>query len=293
MKGYRLVKGEFHLFYQKTRRVGSQPDGDSVWFKPNDTKQLENLGNRSANYTAGGFVQLRFEGIDCLETHFQGAHQNWNDALAARNFNLKYLGFKDVQYSGQTGLTVASATPHPIPGYILTRGIDPYGRPVSFVVPGHSTKKDGANVILTAQDLKKTVNAQLAAAGQTYPGFYNTMPTDLRNYLSSLSQQARRGKKGLWRTDASLKGATVTSLDDLEQFRIWPKFFRRLVAFLKDKPSDFSKFDAWLRAKPSERDDDLWIISRGEAGNLHDVYRATAHRIKMLYDPHDLVITPH
>ena len=31
---YRLVKGEFHLFYKKQKRVGSQPDGGSVWFKP-------------------------------------------------------------------------------------------------------------------------------------------------------------------------------------------------------------------------------------------------------------------
>ena len=32
---YRLVKGEFHLFYQADRHVGSQPDGDSIWFRPN------------------------------------------------------------------------------------------------------------------------------------------------------------------------------------------------------------------------------------------------------------------
>jgi hypothetical protein len=292
MKGYRLIKGEFHLLYETTKRVGSKPDGDSVWFKPADPKHLDNLGGRSPTYNKGGCAQLRFEGIDCLELHFQGAHQNWDDAIAARNFTLKQLGFKDVQYSGQEGLTVASAMPHPIAGYILTRGIDPYGRPVSFVVPGSHPKADGSTVVLNAQDLKKTVNAQLAAAGLTYPGFYNTMPTDLRNYLSNLSQKARHAKNGEWRKDVSQKGATVTSLADLEKFCLWPKLFRRLVAFWKSKPANLSEFDAWLRADPKNRDDDLWIISRGEVGNLHDVFQAKQNRIKMLFDPHDLVITP-
>jgi hypothetical protein len=33
--GYNLVKGEFSLFYNINRHVGSRPDGDSIWFKPN------------------------------------------------------------------------------------------------------------------------------------------------------------------------------------------------------------------------------------------------------------------
>ena len=41
---YRLVKGEFHLFYKKQKLVGSQPDGDSVWFKPDDRALLSELG---------------------------------------------------------------------------------------------------------------------------------------------------------------------------------------------------------------------------------------------------------
>lgn len=42
---YRLVKGEFHLFYKKQKLVGSQPDGDSVWFKPEDRALLGKLGD--------------------------------------------------------------------------------------------------------------------------------------------------------------------------------------------------------------------------------------------------------
>ncbi len=292
MEGYLLVKGEFYLFYKKNKLVGSQPDGDSVWFKPANKKLLSNLGGRSANYNVGGFAQLRFEGIDCLELHYHGSHQNLEHAKAARNLLLEKVGFDEVEYSGGEGLTVKSASPHPISGYILTRGIDPYGRPVSFVVPGHIPKSDGATIVLDGPDLKNTVNARLASAGLAYPGFYNTLPTALRNYLSDLSTKARRAKKGLWPKDVSLKGATVASLSDLEQFRLWPKLFRRLVDFIKSKPQSLAQFDAWLRAKPADRDDELWILSLGEVGNLHDVFQVKQNRIKMMYDPHDLVITP-
>ncbi len=31
---YRLITGVYQLFYQGRRHVGSRPDGDSLWFKP-------------------------------------------------------------------------------------------------------------------------------------------------------------------------------------------------------------------------------------------------------------------
>jgi hypothetical protein len=67
--GYRVVKGEFHLFYQdaKGTRRGSEPDGDSIWFKPTQPKLLEDVGRVSARFNKGGLAQLRFEGIDALE----------------------------------------------------------------------------------------------------------------------------------------------------------------------------------------------------------------------------------
>lgn len=57
---YRLVKGKFHLSYQGERHVGSQPDGDTVWFKPEIPKNLDNLDHRSAKLNGGGCTQLRF-----------------------------------------------------------------------------------------------------------------------------------------------------------------------------------------------------------------------------------------
>ena len=72
---YKLAKGYFHLFYQSEFRfVGARPDGDSMWFKPDNPAHLANLAGRDVGYNGGGFAQLRFEGIDALELHYGGLH---------------------------------------------------------------------------------------------------------------------------------------------------------------------------------------------------------------------------
>ena len=88
---YQIVKGEFHLFYKKQKLVGSQPDGDSVWFKPDNRALLNKLGNnrRDAIFNAGGSTLLKFEGVDTLELSFRGSHQFTEGAKKARNFTLK------------------------------------------------------------------------------------------------------------------------------------------------------------------------------------------------------------
>ena len=55
---YTLIKGKFALQYQGQRRVGSRPDGDSVWFKPNQPNLLNNLGGRSAEFNNGNFGRI-------------------------------------------------------------------------------------------------------------------------------------------------------------------------------------------------------------------------------------------
>jgi hypothetical protein len=47
----------------------------------------------------------------------------------------------------------------------------------------------------------------------------------------------------------------------------------------------------WLRAD-SDRDDNLWIISRGEFANMHDIFDVRGNTISMLYWPEDLIIVP-
>ncbi len=287
---YRLVTGEFHLFYKSKRKVGSQPDGDSIWFKPNNLKLLQNIDGRSAKQNAGGFIQLRFESIDSLELHFEASHQDLDLGKAARDFTLDEVGFQTVEYSGSTGIHVGSATPHPIDGYILTRAIDPYGRPVSFVYTGKPAGNLGSNPFLDVKLLSKSVNAQLAASGNAYPAYYTGLPTDLRNHISSLADDAKKHKRGIWKSDSS-KSAAAPSLAALEKLAIWPKLFRRLTSYFKDGNTGLAKFETWLRAK-KDRDDEIWILSKGELGNLHDVIKITGNKIGMLYEAKDLIVKP-
>ncbi len=63
---YRLITGSFELLYQGVRRVGSRPDGDSLWFRPDAAGGLNDLGGRDGRLKAGGFARVRFEGIDAM-----------------------------------------------------------------------------------------------------------------------------------------------------------------------------------------------------------------------------------
>lgn len=52
-----------------------------------------------------------------------------------------------------------------------------------------------------------------------------------------------------------------------------------------------TKLESWLRNEPG-KDDVLWIISRGELGNMHDIFEVTGNKIKMTLSPEDLIIVP-
>jgi len=65
-----------------------------------------------------------------------------------------------MEYSGKENMTVKSASPHPVKGFIMIRSIDPNGRPVSFVFTGSTSDSDGKDVFLDIAKLKKSVNAK-------------------------------------------------------------------------------------------------------------------------------------
>src|SRR5689334_6821814 len=197
---YRLVKGEFHLFYKKQKLVGSQPDGDSVWFKPNDRALLNKLGDnrRDAVFNAGGSTLLKFEGVDALELSFRGSHQFAEGAKKGRNFTLNLLGFRHVDFSDGEGLSVRDAEPHPIAGYILTKAVDPDGRPVAFAFAEKIGREDGSNVRLDVPWMSRSVNSKLAEAGWAYPAFYEGLPPDLRRQFTALISSARGNRRGMW-----------------------------------------------------------------------------------------------
>jgi hypothetical protein len=62
---HRVVYGESYLFYRGVlRQVGSQPDGDSVWIRPQTARLLKCLYGRNARFHNGHAEAIRLNGIE-------------------------------------------------------------------------------------------------------------------------------------------------------------------------------------------------------------------------------------
>jgi endonuclease YncB( thermonuclease family) len=293
---YMVLHGRFVIRYADRPRQGPEPDGDTIKFQPDSPALVEALPRPSGSppdLNARG-ISVRLEAIDALETHFGETHQELAGAEAARDDMLARLGFTGVTFFPDLPNKVQSANQDSVRGHVLSNGVDANGRLIAFVYPGEHPAPDGSMVFVDEKLAGRSINAELLAAGHAYPAFYATLPTDLRAHLSELSRTARTDRAGLWpRSTADPdRAATVTGLDDLQRQVIWPKLFRRIVPYLAAGFTDFDGFDAWLRADPVHRDDEIFLIRRLERGNLHDVVRASGHSLRLTEWPEDFIITP-
>jgi endonuclease YncB( thermonuclease family) len=271
--------------------LGTEPDGDSIRFYPDDSALWARVAGPNAVRTnAGGGAQLRLDGIDALETHYSPRgggplHQPIDLAHQARDELIRWLGFRDVQ---RTGETVDAATPAQVPGYLLTRGADVYGRCVALVGRGEAPAPSGTQAMVKVADLRKTANHRLIAAGLAYPTFYLKLFPDLRAELAKQARQARDAKKGVWAGDRTQKGVDVKSLATLtDDAVLLPKLFRRLVDYLElndDDPS-LAGFSAYL----SQRSDPVFILSTGHYTGFDFVVDVRGQVVRLTTEPEDLV----
>jgi len=286
---YRLVKGTFRLFYTSASgslRSGA-PDGDSIWFRPNNPKRFDGLGRRKVRYNKGDCVQLRFEGVDALELHYQGLHQRLADAAASRDLIIEKLGFGEVTYGGGSGMLARTAVVHPVPGYILTNGVDPHGRPISFVFAGELDKRDGAGMVLDETLLRRSMNGQLAASGQAYPMLYTSLPEEVREWLGERFDAARSEKLGVWRVDRTTAGTKLSSLSAVEEVALWPKFFRRVASWFRGKAG--GSFRTWLA---SERSSDDVMLVDGEERRMSELIWERRGKVGMVAGVWGGVVVP-
>jgi endonuclease YncB( thermonuclease family) len=295
---YTLLRGSFVIRYPDLPRQGPEPDGDTVKFLPDTPALVEALPRRSGtppDINARG-ISVRLEAIDALETHFGETHQELAGANAARDELLRLLGFTNIVFFDDLPNKVQSADQDAIRGHVLSNGIDGNGRLIAFVYPGEHPGPDGMVVFVDEALVDQSLNAVLLAAGHAYPAFYATLPADLRTHLAKASEAARAAQPpvGLWpRSTADPDGAaTIANLDRLEELVIWPKLFRRIVPYLASGFTDFNGFDAWLRADPVNRDDELFLLDKLERGNMHDVVRGVGQQIQLTVWPEDFIISP-
>jgi len=293
---YKIIAGEFWIHYPDIPRQGPQPDGDTITFKPNDRSlvtSLKKYGSFWPDFNKRGTIPVRFEGIDALETHFNGAHQELKLADKARDFMLAKLGFKNVVFYNDLPNTVKSVSNNPLKGYLMANGIDSNGRIVAFVYPGKPPAKDGKQKLLDGSTMLKSVNAAILTEGLAYAAIYTSLPIDLIGVLKKTASDVRKEGLGIFGQESfdTKRSALIEGFDEIEQMVMWPKLFRRLASFFSSEGSDLSKFIDWLREDVIERDDRLQLPN-GELGNLHDLIEIKGDNIKMLYDPEEVVILP-
>ncbi|AZQ75102.1 MULTISPECIES: nuclease [Streptomyces] len=296
-----LIKGNFHLSGH------TRPDGDTVPFIPDYVGEWKLVqGCHKPEPAADGHVDVRLEGIDALETHYSGNYgteerQPRKFADAATDAMLTWLGFTDIRRTLdlQTGHETISATPDRVPGYILTRGSDVFGRCVALVVPGPPVGASGYEIDVRATLLEKTANQHLLAEGLAYPTFYSGFPAELRRAMTAAALTAKADPgKGIWNItsdtlgDVTLTGAKVTGMASITDNGavILPKLFRRLKEYLSLGNTSLACFPAYLGGAA----DKFRVLSADHESKLitglHNVVEITnGETVKMTHPSEELL----
>lgn len=280
------------LIQGKYRVANTAPDGDSVRFYPNNPQMWQKLPKPVRTNHSGG-AQLRLDSIDTLETHYRPnigsfgmQHQPHEYGHAAAEQLLKFLGFEKITRNSNE--VVTSAEPEEVPGFILTRFADKYGRSVAFAFKGKSEQADGSDIFFDKSLLKKSANYHLLAEGFAYPTFYSKLYPDIRTELAVAGKKAREENQGLWSQDKTNQGFVLENLETItDNVVMLPKLFRRLLSYLaiNDGSVSLSKFLDYLKSS----EDKLIILSEGHVTGFDFVTEVEGQNIKLNYFPEDLV----
>lgn len=227
---FTLIKGTYHV-------RNYSPDGDSIRFMPTNPALMSSLSGPVPKINARGYVQLRIEAVDTLETYCSppSGGEPLNQPLAVthavRTALLGFVKITNVVWS-PNGSTVVSANDG-TPGYILARSVKKYGRPIAFVFAGTAPEADGASVVLDAQRMQQSFNYQAVARSLAYATYYKGLFFDLRNALTTAVVLAWKQRLGVYRDDATTTGVVVSSLAVITTDRpILPKLFRRTSEYM-------------------------------------------------------------
>jgi len=250
---YKVIQGKLLI-------EGYKPDGNSIRFQANNTKAFDNLyrAHKLRLSPRDHSVQLRFETADALEYHYAGHKQPGGEE--ARDYLLSLVGFDNIQYEKDT---VKSSEPHSVPATILTNSLDPFGRPISYLLIDEQAKKikDSSVIPVDDQMLYTTLNINLLSNGFAYHLLYTSTPFPHREYVRKIASTARNLGKGVWKHDQT----SMYKLEDfasIEEVAIYPKLFRRSVDYLKTKEKGFEGDLAdWLRSYKNGAEDDLVLIA--------------------------------
>ncbi|MFC9328719.1 nuclease [Kitasatospora sp. NPDC057015] len=285
-----LIKGTYRI-------LGTQPDGDTLHFTPQDPGFWCDVPgrNRVARNSRGG-GKLRLDGIDALETHYQGVGPDFvnqpldDGAHSARDELLKWLGFTTVVQGEDEKVT--ASTPETVPGYVLAGGADTYGRCIAMAGRGPlpSGTKDGDRIDVDVNLVNQSANHHLLSRGLVYPTFYTNLPQELRLDMADTAKQARTSAVpgSVWAKDATRTGATVTGLSSITtDLVILPKLFRRLADYIRLFGPSLNCFPAYLAGEGEE----FHVPEQEESvRGLQHIVTVTDNTVKLTRDIEDIVL---
>jgi endonuclease YncB( thermonuclease family) len=286
-----LIKGSFKVSEK------AMPDGDTAGFVPDNVADWKLVpGCRRIQPAADGHANIRLEGIDALETHYEGhygpkQHQPIDLAHQAADELLRWLGFIDIVRNPDETVTL---TPASVPGYILTQGTDVYGRCVALVGRGTPPGCTGYEINVHDTELKKTANHHLLSLGLAYPTFYKDFPVSLRNVLAAAAKQARESTPplGVWARDVTQSGAKITGMASLtadDGAVILPKLFRRLKEYLDLNPTNPSLacFPSYLGGGADQFH--IPTAPKQITGLQHVIEITNGNTVKMTVQPEEII----
>jgi endonuclease YncB( thermonuclease family) len=286
-----LIKGNYWV---EPDGSDLQPDGDTISFEPDSIGLVMNLPQLAGKSPSikNNRIDVRYEGIDALESHYYKKHQNIKFANEATRKNLELLGFSGVTFKSDSPTDIKSISPNKLPGYVIALGIEKYGRMLGFIYSGATNLRDG-EIVHSDEPfliLSQSINIELVTAGLVYAAPYDSMPDRLVSRLRDIITTARNGKLGIWLKEdiTTEKACIIKDINGLQELIMWPKLFRRLSKYFKGNNSGLIGFDGWLR---SNTDEDIpLLLPDGKSGYLHDAYQINGDTLRLKFKPEDLIL---
>jgi hypothetical protein len=264
--------------------VGKSPDGDSIRFRPAQPDLIRGLTDGSrAKASADGTFQLRLDGIDAPETHYNGDAQPLG--VPAREQLLRWVGFTDVRWGADT---VSASTPASVPAAILTQLVDVDGRPVALLLRD-DFPPDGQPAEV---DLAATANADLLSSGAAYGTFYASTPEDVISAMRALAREAAAAGLGVWAEDRTTSGFALGSQASIgpDGALILPKLFRRCTDYLRSRNRG-ETLPEWMERMGDEQNDQVWVGGAANPVAFATLVTQNGDQVQLDADPLELIFS--
>jgi endonuclease YncB( thermonuclease family) len=296
---YRIVEGE----------LISVSDGDTANFVARGMEWVTHLPEGGKPNGTGGYLRLRFQGIDTPELHYPPPRSCFVEEAAKRR-GVPLFPLPTVMYEQPMGKEAGDALKgltgfnnldvHYVPAFVLTRGADGYGRMIAYILLASDVDNLVHNTTtLVGEDLlKRTLNYKMLANGMAYYTGYGRMPAEHRRTFIDQANESRSKGRGLWK-DAPTPTAPFSLVDEGSLGRkgtlILPKLFRRCIAYLFAVNADDYRGDLtdWMQRSRlcagAEKSDMVKVRHQTEPVPFDELIECHGETVRLTEDPTDLL----